>query len=120
MEWDSEYTDEFGVSWDGLSEGELESVRAAIKLWVVLAQAFPFLIPAVSRGRSTATCVNCAFSTPGDLIECSTPLILAGILLIGGDKSGKDRWYDEYVPIADRLYKEHLEILRREGLINGS
>lgn len=42
------------------------------------------------------------------------------ILLIGGDETGKDRWYDEYVPIADRLYTEHLEILRREGLINGS
>jgi hypothetical protein len=42
------------------------------------------------------------------------------ILLIGGDKTGKDRWYEEYVPIADRLYNEHLETLRREGLIDGS
>ena len=30
------------------------------------------------------------------------------ILLIGGDKTGDDRWYDVYVPIADRLYEEHL------------
>ena len=36
------------------------------------------------------------------------------ILLIGGDKTGNDRWYDTYVPIADRLYDEHLESLRRE------
>ncbi|HEV8585570.1 MAG TPA: type II toxin-antitoxin system RelE/ParE family toxin [Methylomirabilota bacterium] len=36
------------------------------------------------------------------------------ILLIGGDKTGNDRWYDEYVPIADRLYDEHLATLRRE------
>jgi hypothetical protein len=27
------------------------------------------------------------------------------ILLIGGKKVGHDRWYDEYVPIADRLYE---------------
>ena len=26
------------------------------------------------------------------------------ILLLGGDKTGNDRWYDENVPIADRLY----------------
>jgi hypothetical protein len=38
-------------------------------------------------------------------------------LVIGGEKTGNDRWYDEYVPIADDLYDEHLEVLRREGLI---
>jgi hypothetical protein len=42
------------------------------------------------------------------------------ILLIGGEKTGKDRWYEEYVRIADRLYNEHLEILRKEGLKDGS
>ena len=31
------------------------------------------------------------------------------ILLIGGDKSGSwNRWYQEFVPIADDLYDEHL------------
>ena len=38
------------------------------------------------------------------------------ILLIGGDKTGNDRWYEEYVPLADRLYDEHLAALRKEGL----
>jgi len=37
------------------------------------------------------------------------------LLLIGGDKTGDDRWYDIFVPIADRLYDEHLERLRKEG-----
>jgi hypothetical protein len=26
------------------------------------------------------------------------------ILLIGGDKTGNDRWYEKFVPRADRLY----------------
>ena len=39
------------------------------------------------------------------------------ILLIGGDKTGDDRFYEVLVPIADELYDEHLEELRREGLI---
>ena len=39
------------------------------------------------------------------------------ILLIGGDKTGDNRFYEEYVPIADRLYDEYLEELQREGLI---
>jgi hypothetical protein len=38
-----------------------------------------------------------------------------GILLIGGDKTGDKRWYDIHIPIADRLYDTHLEILKKEG-----
>jgi hypothetical protein len=41
----------------------------------------------------------------------------AAILLIGGDKTGNDRWYEEFVPTADRLYDAHLASLKREGLI---
>jgi len=39
------------------------------------------------------------------------------ILLIGGNKTGNNRFYEEYVPIADRLYDQYLEELRQEGLI---
>jgi hypothetical protein len=38
------------------------------------------------------------------------------ILLIGGDKT--DRWsefYEEMIPVADHLYDEHLDELRKEG-----
>ncbi len=37
------------------------------------------------------------------------------ILLIGGDKTGDDRWYDKYVPIADKIYEEHIEALKKES-----
>lgn len=43
----------------------------------------------------------------------------SAILLIGGDKTGNDRWYEVNIPIADRLYDNHLEQLQKEGLING-
>jgi hypothetical protein len=36
------------------------------------------------------------------------------VLLIGGDKTGNDRWYEEFVPIADALYGRHLEALKKE------
>jgi hypothetical protein len=41
----------------------------------------------------------------------------AAILLLGGDKTGNDRWYEEHVPVADNLYDEYLQNLEREGLI---
>lgn len=57
---------------------------------------------------------------PVDLIVCAFDPRRCAILLICGEKTGKDRWYEEYVPIADRLYNEHLETLRKEGLKDGS
>ncbi len=41
------------------------------------------------------------------------------ILLLGGSKTGDDRWYEKHIPAADALYGEHLDELRREGLIDG-
>ncbi len=41
----------------------------------------------------------------------------AAILLIGGDKTGDDRFYEKHVPLADDLYDTYLDELRKEGLI---
>jgi hypothetical protein len=56
-----------------------------------------------------------------DLIGCclpSTPRRHA-MLLVGGDKTGNTRWYDEFVPVADRLFDEHLAALKREERNDG-
>jgi len=37
------------------------------------------------------------------------------ILLIGGDKTGKDRWYEMFVPLADKIYDRHIEQLGNPG-----
>lgn len=39
------------------------------------------------------------------------------ILLIGGDKTGDNRFYEKMIPLADRLYDEYLKELKKEGLI---
>jgi hypothetical protein len=39
----------------------------------------------------------------------------SAILLLGGDKTGDDRWYDKFVPIADRLFDEHLTAIEKES-----
>lgn len=40
------------------------------------------------------------------------------VLLIGGTKVGDNRWYKKNIPIADRLYGEHLRHLE-EGSSHG-
>ena len=41
------------------------------------------------------------------------------ILLIGGDKTGDDRWYEKYIPLADKIYDTHVETLRKESESHG-
>ncbi len=41
----------------------------------------------------------------------------SAILLVGGNKTGDKRFYKKMIPIADRLYDEHMAQLKREGLI---
>jgi hypothetical protein len=37
----------------------------------------------------------------------------AAILLIGGDKAGKTkRFYKKMIPVADRIYDQHLRVLK--------
>ena len=41
----------------------------------------------------------------------------SAILLIGGDKTGDNRFYEKYLPCADDLYDIYLDELIKEGLI---
>ena len=66
-----------------------------------------------------AVCVNYVLQSGGRPLRvfyAFDPRRVA-ILLIGGDKTGDNRFYETYLPIADRLYDEHVQELRREGLI---
>jgi hypothetical protein len=39
----------------------------------------------------------------------------SAVLLLGGDKTSDDRWYEKFVPRADRLYDEHLAEIEKEA-----
>jgi hypothetical protein len=39
--------------------------------------------------------------------------------LVGGDKTGDDRWYETNVAVADRLFERHLRTLEKERDENG-
>ena len=69
--------------------------------------------------RAAAICASSASRAVASPSACSTPSIQdeTAILLIGGDKTGDSRFYKRFVPLADRLYDEHLRELKEEGLI---
>ena len=71
--------------------------------------------------RSIHICGNCVSNMQVVPTGCFTLSILdrSAILLIGGDKTGRDRWYEENVPWADSLYDTHLAELAKEGFDDG-
>lgn len=114
-----EYTDEFGDWWGSLTESEQEDINAVVLLLEVrgphLAHPYSSAIATSRHSHMRELRVQHA-GRPYRVLYAFDPLRNA-ILLIGGDKTGNDRWYEEYVRVADRLYDEHLEVLRKEGLI---
>jgi len=113
MEWDVEYTDEFGKWWSSLSEAEQEDVAAVVE------QKGPQLPFPHSSGISSSKHshmrelrIQHAGRPYRTLYAFDTRRM--AILLIGGDKTGNDRWYEENVLIADRLYDEHMQTLKKD------
>jgi hypothetical protein len=117
--WEVEYTDEFGTWWHGLSEAEQVSVFASAGLLKMHGPQLghPHSSGIASSRHSRMRELRAQHrGRPLRVLYAFDPRRTA-ILLIGGDKTGNDRWYEEFVPLADRLYDEHLAELKREGLI---
>jgi len=117
--WEVEFTDEFEDWWAGLTQAEQDAIDMSVDL---LQQAGPQL------SRPHADTLN--GSKHANMKELRSqckgrPLRTfyvfdprrCAILLIGGDKTGETRFYEQMLPLADRLYDEHLQQLAEEGLI---
>jgi hypothetical protein len=114
-----EYTDEFGAWWDGLTEAEQESVAYAVGLLEAKGPTLghPYSSTVTGSKHSHMRELRAQHQgRPFRVFYAFDPRRRA-ILLIAGDKTGDDRFYDRMVPIADRLYDDHLEQLKRERLV---
>jgi hypothetical protein len=117
VEWRVEYTNEFDAWWSKLSEDEQVVIAAKVELLEKHGPSLP-------RPHSDVI-VTSKHSNMKELRGKSGENLLrvlyafdprrTAILLIGGDKSGNDRWYDEFVPLADSLFDEHLAALKKES-----
>ncbi len=119
MNWEIEFTDEFERWWDSLSEAEQMSIATSVSL---LGDQGPNLRHPNSSGINGSRHTHMRelrtqhAGRPYRTLYAFDPRRMA-ILLIGGDKTGDDRWYEVHVPIADKLYDQHLIELKREGEI---
>ena len=101
-----EYTDQFGIWWDGLTQAEQESVAQGVGLLEARGPALGYPHSSgVARSRHThmRELRIQHQGRPVRVFYAFDPR-RAAILLIAGDKTGDGRFYDRMVPIADRLY----------------
>ncbi len=118
--WEIEYTDEFERWWESMLESEQIDVAACIGL---LEERGPNLRHPYSSGISGSNHTHMRelriqhAGQPYRVLYAFDPRRTA-ILLIGGNKTGKDRWYEEFVPVADKLYDTHIATLEKEGFIH--
>ena len=119
MAWSVEYTQEFNGWWETLTDEQQAAVAAGVDL---LAEKGPGLRYPRSSGvigsrHSHMRELRIQASGATVRVFYAFDPLRSAILLIGGDKTGNDRFYEEYTPLADRLYDEHLAELRQEGVI---
>ncbi len=117
MAWEVEFTHEFGAWWAGLAPEQQEDVAESVRLLIDFGPALRF--PHSSKIVTSAYPQMRELRTQGGgrplrSLYAFDPLRNA-VLLIGGDKTGDDRWYETFVPRADRIFEEYLRELMWEG-----
>lgn len=117
MAYEVEYTDEFDAWWDGLDADEQESVRAGVEKLIKFGPFLEFPDSSGIRGSRHGRMRELRVQhrgRPYRVLYAFDPRRVA-ILLIGGDKTGNDRWYRRFVALADDLYDQHLREIVQEG-----
>ena len=119
MVWSVEYTDEFGEWFETLVEAVQDDVDRSVGLLEAKGPQLPFPHSSGIEGSRHAHMRELRVQSGGEpyrIFYAFDPRRTA-ILLIGGNKTGDDRFYERTVPIADSLYDTYIAELKKEGLI---
>ena len=103
MTWKVEHADLFGAGWAGLAERERESVDKAVHLLENVDPHLPYPHSGQVKGSQFSRMRELRIQHAGRpfrVLYLFDPM-RSGILLPGGDRTGKDRWYAVNIPRAD-------------------
>jgi len=114
-----EYTNEFGHWWKDLTESEQDDTTAIVELLMEMGPDLRFPHSSGINESKHSHMRELRIQSGGKPIRglYAFDPTRSAILLIGGDKTGNNRFYKEYIPVADSLYDKHTEQLKKEGLI---
>ena len=111
--WEVEFTDEFEEWWVTLTEAAQESVNAKVLMLEARGPGLghPHSSAIKGAGYPLRELRIQHQGHPLRVLYVFDPRRLA-LLLVGGDKTGDDLWYDKFVPLAEKIYGRHLETLK--------
>jgi hypothetical protein len=117
--WEVEYTDEFEVWWNTLDKDEQDSVAVGVEMLQEYGPNLPRPVADTLKGSKHSNMKELRTQHQGRPLRTMFAFDprRCAILLIGGDKTGDKRFYDRMIPLADKLYDQHLKTLKEEGLI---
>ena len=119
--WEVEFTDEFEAWWHSLSESEQGKVDARVGLLIEHGPNLGFPFSSQVRTSRFPEMRELRVQAGGDPLRMlyAFDSRRTAILLVAGDKTGDDRWYETNVPLADKLFNHHLRAIEREKTQNG-
>jgi hypothetical protein len=116
--WAVEATDQFAEWYAALDSAEIDSVNYSVDLLEAVG-------PELGRPHADAV-KRSAYKNMKELRvqAAGRPIRIffafdpnrTAILLIGGEKTGDPRFYERMIPVADRLYAEHLAEIENRGI----
>lgn len=99
--------DEFRDWYEGLTQAEQESIGAVVGMLEELgiALGFPYSSGISGSRFPEMRELRIQHTVPGSLCLRSNR---QAVLLVGGSKAGKDRWYERAVKRADNLFEKYI------------
>ena len=117
MAWEVEFTDEFEAWWVDLTEPAQDAIDRSVHLLEARGPSLPHPHSSGIKGSRHGNMRELRVQVGGEpyrIFYAFDPRRSA-ILLIGGNKTGDDDFYERMIPQADRIYDQHLAELEREG-----
>ena len=116
LNWTVEYTDEFESRWIDLAEETQDDIDRVVMLLEEHGPPLGYPYSSDIKGARFAL-RELRVQSGGRSIRVLYAFDPArsALLLIGGDKTGNDRWYVENVPRAEHIFEELLKELEQEA-----
>ena len=115
--WDVEVTDDSKAWWSELADAERISVGRAVLLLEERGPHLPFPYSSGLKGSRYSAMRELRVQhqdQPYRVLYIFAPRRVA-LLLLGGDKTGDDRWYEKNIPLADLIYDNYLAEMEDEN-----
>ena len=119
MSWEVENTDEFGEWFGDLPPADQDAIDFTVDLLIAQGSKLRFLHSSGINNSRHSHMRELRIQSGGKPLRVFYAFDprRSAILLIGGDKTGDDRFYERMIPVADDLYDVYVQELKEEGLI---